>query len=77
MFILGGYLNILYINPSLNDSGFCVILFMEKDKKNLFTSDGKLMTDELKCNTQLQIGESVSFIVIIYTNMGERLLTGI
>lgn len=50
---------------------------MEKDKKNLFTSDEKLMTDELKCNTQLQLGESVSFIVIIYTNMGERLLTEI
>lgn len=34
------------------------------------------MTDGLKYNTQLQLGESVSFIVIIYTNVGERVLNG-
>lgn len=53
-----------------------MILFIEKEKY-LFTSDGKLMTDQLKYNAQLRLGEPVSFIVTIYTNMCERVLMGI
>lgn len=34
------------------------------------------MTDQTMDTTKVQLGDPVSFIAIIYSHMGERLLTG-
>jgi hypothetical protein len=42
----------------------------------LFTPDRDPMTDQSTGTTEVQLGEPMSFTVVTYRNMGERLHTG-
>ena len=54
----------------------CVTLFLKRHE-HLFVPDREVMTYQIINTTKVQICEQMSFIWVIYKNIGEVLLIGV